>query len=48
MIDSHTHLSSCEQPDEELVAAALEAGVNRIVTIGTDIADSVEALAAAS
>ena len=48
MVDSHTHLSSCEQPDEELVAAALDAGVTRIVTIGTDIASSVEALAAAS
>ena len=48
MVDSHTHLSSCGQPDDELVAAALETGVTRIVTIGTGIADSVEALAAAS
>jgi TatD DNase family protein len=47
VIDSHTHLSSCEQPDEELVAAALEAGVTRIVTIGTDVENSGEALAAA-
>ena len=47
MIDSHTHLSSCEQPDDELVAAALEAGITRIVTIGTDVENSALALAAA-
>jgi TatD DNase family protein len=48
VVDSHTHLSSCEPADDELVATALAAGVTRIVTIGTGIADSVEALAAAS
>ena len=47
MVDSHTHLSSCEQPDDELVAVALEAGVTRIVTIGTDVENSALALAAA-
>ena len=47
MVDSHTHLSSCEQPDEELVEAALEAGVTRIVTIGTDVENSGVAIAAA-
>ena len=47
MVDSHTHLASCEQPDDELVAAALEAGVTRIVTIGTDVENSALALAAA-
>ncbi|MDE3132472.1 MAG: TatD family hydrolase [Acidobacteriota bacterium] len=47
MVDSHTHLSSCAQPDDELVAAALAAGVTRIVTIGTDAEDSAAALAAA-
>jgi TatD DNase family protein len=47
MIDSHTHLSSCEPPDEELVAAAVEAGVDRIVTIGMDGASGREALASA-
>ena len=36
MIDSHTHLHLCEPPDAELVAAAVEAGVTRIVTVGTD------------
>lgn len=47
MVDSHTHLSSCEPPDDELVAAALEAGVTRLVTIGTDAENSAQALAAA-
>ncbi len=47
MIDSHTHLSLCEPPDAELVAAASEAGVTRIVTIGTDGASCRAALAAA-
>lgn len=36
MIDSHTHLSSCAPPDEELVAAARAAGVTRILTVGMD------------
>jgi TatD DNase family protein len=47
VVDSHTHLSSCEPPDEELVAEALEAGVTRLVTIGTDVENSGVALAAA-
>lgn len=47
MIDSHTHLDMCDPPDAELVAAALEAGVNRIVTIGIDGASGRAALAAA-
>jgi TatD DNase family protein len=34
MIDSHTHLSLCEGPEAELVAAAREAGVARMLTIG--------------
>ena len=36
MIDSHTHLASCAPPDEELVAAAREAGVTKLLTVGTD------------
>ena len=47
MIDSHTHLHICKPPDEELVAAAREAGITRIVTVGTDEATNREALAAA-
>jgi TatD DNase family protein len=47
VIDSHTHLELCEPPDTELVSAALEAGVSRIVTVGTDGASCRAALAAA-
>ena len=36
MIDSHTHLAFCEPPDAELVAAASEAGVTRMLTVGTN------------
>ena len=47
MIDSHTHLDSCEPPNEELVAAAAEAGVERILTVGMDGDSCRSALAAA-
>jgi TatD DNase family protein len=47
VIDSHTHLDVCAPPDEELVAAAVEAGVTRLVTIGTDSASCRRALQAA-
>jgi TatD DNase family protein len=47
VIDSHTHLDSCAPPDDELVAAAVAAGVTKIVTIGTDGASSRRALQAA-
>jgi TatD DNase family protein len=36
MIDSHTHLTSCAPPPEELVAAAERAGVRRLLTVGSD------------
>ena len=47
MIDSHTHLHLCEPPDEQLVEAAFEAGVTRIVTVGTDGTSNRAALRAA-
>jgi TatD DNase family protein len=47
VIDSHTHLHLCEQPDAELVKEALEAGVERMLTVGTDGASCRMALAAA-
>ena len=47
MIDSHTHLDLCEPPDADLVAAAQEAGVSRIVTVGTTGGSCRAALAAA-
>jgi TatD DNase family protein len=34
VIDSHTHLFLCEAPEEELVAAAREAGVARMLNVG--------------
>ncbi|MBB4661716.1 TatD family hydrolase [Conexibacter arvalis] len=42
MIDSHTHLTSCREPEAELVAQAERNGVRRMLTIGTD-ADSCRA-----
>jgi TatD DNase family protein len=36
VIDSHTHLTSCAAPPEELIAAAGRAGVRRLLTIGSD------------
>jgi len=36
MIDSHAHLSLCDGPEAEVVAAAREAGVERVLTVGMD------------
>jgi len=36
MIDSHTHLHVCKPDDAELVAAAVDAGVQRMLTVGTN------------
>lgn len=47
MIDSHTHLDSCEGDNEALVASARAAGVTRMLTIGTDEASNRTALQAA-
>jgi len=47
MIDSHTHLDSCEPPNDELVAAAEAAGVTKMLTVGIDGASCRSALAAA-
>ncbi|MGI8632567.1 MAG: TatD family hydrolase [Solirubrobacterales bacterium] len=47
MIDSHTHLASCEPPDAELVAEAAQAGVHRLLTIGMDEQSNRQAIAAA-
>jgi TatD DNase family protein len=47
VVDSHTHLDFCEPPNAELVAAAHEVGVTRLVTVGTDGASCRAALAAA-
>ncbi len=47
MIDSHTHLAFCDPPDAELVEAAVEAGVRRMLTVGTNGASCRAALQAA-
>jgi TatD DNase family protein len=47
VIDSHTHLDLCDDPDAELVAAAAAAGVTRMLTVGTESASCRAALAAA-
>jgi TatD DNase family protein len=47
VIDSHTHLDFCEPPNAELVGAAAEAGVDRLLTVGTDGASCRAALQAA-
>jgi TatD DNase family protein len=45
--DSHAHLDACDGPAATLVAQARDAGVTRIVTIGTGIESSRAALAIA-
>jgi TatD DNase family protein len=47
VIDSHAHLDACEAAVSELVAEADAAGVQRIVTIGTDGSSARAGLAAA-
>jgi TatD DNase family protein len=47
VIDSHTHLDRAPGTEAELVAAAREAGLRRILTVGTDSASCRAAIAAA-
>jgi TatD DNase family protein len=47
VIDSHTHLHSCKPPDAELVEAAAQVGVTKMLTVGTDAATCRAALQAA-
>ena len=47
MVDSHTHLDLCAEPEAELVAAAQQAGVKLMLTIGIDSSSCRAALAAA-
>ena len=44
MIDTHAHLDACADPPDELVRRAREAGVGRILTVGTTIERSRVAL----
>jgi TatD DNase family protein len=47
VIDSHTHLFLCEGSEEELLAAAAEAGVERLLNIGLDEETNAGVVAAA-
>ncbi len=47
MTDAHAHLDACDEPAATLVGRAHEAGVTRIVTIGTGIESCRAALAIA-
>ncbi|HEV8685749.1 MAG TPA: TatD family hydrolase [Gaiellaceae bacterium] len=47
MIDTHAHLDACEDPPERLVERARTAGVPRILTVGTTVEGSRDALALA-
>lgn len=44
MTDAHAHLDACDEPADTLVERARDAGVTRIVTIGTGIDSSRSAL----
>jgi TatD DNase family protein len=48
VIDSHTHLHICEPDDTELVSLAHEAGITKMLTVGTDVSSSRVALEAAA
>jgi TatD DNase family protein len=47
VVDTHAHLGMCEPGGGELVSAAREAGVRRILTVGIDESSNRDAIAAA-
>jgi TatD DNase family protein len=47
VVDTHAHLALCEADEDELVAAAREAGVRRILTVGLGEDSNPEAVRAA-
>jgi TatD DNase family protein len=47
VIDSHTHLFLCERPEAEVVSAAREAGVERMLNVGLDAESNLTAIAGA-
>jgi TatD DNase family protein len=48
VVDTHAHLSVCEPEEDDLVGAARQVGVRRILTVGMDEASNREAIAAAT
>jgi TatD DNase family protein len=47
VIDTHAHLDACAEPADDLVTRAREAGVERIVSVGTELESCRETLAIA-
>jgi TatD DNase family protein len=47
VIDTHAHLDACAEPAEELIGRAREAGVTRIVSVGSGLDSCRETLAIA-
>jgi TatD DNase family protein len=47
VIDSHTHIFLCEKPEAEVVSAALDAGVERMLNVGLGGEENLAAIAAA-
>jgi TatD DNase family protein len=47
VVDTHAHLALCEPDDDELVAAARDAGVGRILTVGLGEDSNPDAVSAA-
>jgi TatD DNase family protein len=47
VVDTHAHLGMCEPAAEEVVAAARDAGVRRILTVGIDAESNRDAVATA-
>jgi TatD DNase family protein len=47
VVDTHAHLSACETDAADLVTAARQVGVSRILTVGMEEASNREAIAAA-
>jgi TatD DNase family protein len=48
VVDTHAHLALCEPDEDELLAAAREAGVHRILTVGLGEDSNPEAVRAAN
>ena len=48
MTDTHAHLDACEEPADELVVRAREAGVRTIVSVGSGLESCRETLAIAA
>lgn len=48
MIDTHAHLDACADPADDLVARAREAGIGRIVSVGSGLESCRETLSVAT